>query len=387
MSTYGKISQVFTPSAPVKTRDVFAGRQFEVIEIISVLREPGRHVVLYGERGVGKTSLANVLSQFDGVGDASTFSLTTRVNCSTSDTYRSIWIKVARALGLEVPEAWNFGNPDPDEIRTLLADVNPPKLIVIDEYDRFEDDDGVSLMADTVKSLSDHHVPSKLVLVGVADSIDQLIGEHQSIQRAISEVHLARMTIEDSREILQSGAFKLGVDIDDEAEHRIVRMSEGLPTYVHLLAQHAFQAAVLNDEDEVTAEHVDRAIDLVVQKHSLAKEYQTAVQSPRSDNLFPHVLAACALAEKNPLGQFTASAVRDPLSRIRQKRVEIPSFSRHLSEFLSADRGFALKREGTERKYTYRFQNPLLQPFAIIAAISEGLVPEEYKREILSKRA
>ena len=40
-------------------------------------------------------------------------------------------------------------------------------VIVLDEYDRVEDDDALSLIADTIKSLSDHAVETKLVIVGV----------------------------------------------------------------------------------------------------------------------------------------------------------------------------------------------------------------------------
>jgi hypothetical protein len=36
-----------------------------------------------------------------------------------------------------------------------------------------------------IKVLSDNSVPATLVLVGVADSVDALIVEHQSIERAL----------------------------------------------------------------------------------------------------------------------------------------------------------------------------------------------------------
>lgn len=381
LSNFGRVREVFTPFAPVVSSDLFAGRAMELMQTLAILGEPGRHVVLYGERGVGKTSLANVLSQFRTGTDSQ--EMTARINCATNDTYKSIWDKVARALGSSSPTEWGYDGPGPDDIRILLEQIDRPILIVLDEYDRFEDNEGISLMADTLKTLSDHRVESKLVLVGVADSIDQLLGEHQSIQRAIAEIHLPRMTSDDSEKIIEGGAGEIGIPIADKARDRIVRVSEGLPHYVHLLAQNAFESAVVNQDDEVLIDHVDDAIGDVVNKHSLRREYQLAIQSPRADNLFPHVLAACALAEKNPLGQFTPGSVREPLSKIRGKLVEIPAFSRHLSEFISDARGAVLKREGTARRFTYRFENPLLQPFAIIAAAKEGIIPESYREQIL----
>jgi hypothetical protein len=42
----------------------------------------------------------------------------------------------------------------------------------------------------TIKTLSDNasSIKTTLILVGVADSVDELIGEHQSIERAIKQV-------------------------------------------------------------------------------------------------------------------------------------------------------------------------------------------------------
>jgi Cdc6-like AAA superfamily ATPase len=376
------ISKTFTPAAPVSSFDAFAGRADEIMNVLGVFPEPSKHIALYGERGVGKTSLANVLSDVVTFTEGETRPLSVRINCTTSDKFRSIWSKVLRELRMEIPTEWGYGNPDPDDIRFLLADIQPPKLVILDEFDRVEDDDALSLMADVIKALSDHAVETKLVIVGVADSIDQLIGEHASIQRAIAEIHLQRMNEVDSRKIITSGLHKVALRMDHHAQNRIVRLAEGLPHYVHLLAQGACKRAVSDDRDSVTIEDVESAIDDAVHKHSLVKEYQDAVQSPRRNTLFPQVLAACALAEKNLLGQFTPSSVREPLTRLMGKKYEIQAFSAHLKSFSEPDRGSVLKREGAARKYTYRFRNPLLQPFSVMTALAENLIPDDYKREL-----
>ncbi|MGD0220361.1 MAG: hypothetical protein ABSC73_07885, partial [Acidimicrobiales bacterium] len=96
------------------------------------------------------------------------------------------------------------------------------------------------------------------------------------------------------------------------------------------------------------------------------------------------VLAACALAETNRLGYFTPGAVRKPMSRIMGKPYDIPAFAPHLDAFTSVDRGSPLQKEGPERRYTYRFRNPLLQQFAIITAMANGEIPEDYQAELFS---
>ena len=56
-----KISVAFSPAAPINEYSLFAGRPDQVREIIAAINQRGQHVMLFGERGVGKTSLANVL--------------------------------------------------------------------------------------------------------------------------------------------------------------------------------------------------------------------------------------------------------------------------------------------------------------------------------------
>lgn len=377
-----RLAKVFTPSAPVAKRDFFAGRVDQIMEVVTALAQPGRHVMIYGERGVGKTSLANILSEIMTPTSGNIASV--RLNCSTQDNFRSLWVKVFKSAGIDAPEAWTYGTPDPDEIRLILQNQDKIKVVIIDEYDRMEDDDALSLMADLIKSLSDHLVETRLVIVGVADSIDQLFGEHASVQRAVEEVRMPRMSQPELSDIINTGLKAVGMSIVNDARQWVIRLSEGFPHYVHLLTLYAAQRAVADDRETVEKSDVMRAIDRAIEKHSLLREYQTAVQSPRPGTLFSRVLAACALAEKNRLGQFTASAVREPLSKMMGRQYEIPAFATHLKAFTEVDRGSVLLREGPQRRYTYRFSNPLLQSFAILTALAEGDIPESYANEIFA---
>jgi energy-coupling factor transporter ATP-binding protein EcfA2 len=365
---YTKLSGVFTPGAPVVSRDRFAGRVDQVLAVLSAIMQPGMHVVLYGERGVGKTSLANVLSEFliplQGATDVA------RINCTTGDKFTTIWSKIYRELDIERPEAWSYATPDPDDIRRDLSMLTRPAVVILDEHDRVEDDDGLSLLADAIKALSDHGVASKLVVVGVADSIDQLVGEHESVQRALIEVQMPRMSQAELTSIIDAGLSAVGMTIEERAKRIVGRLAEGLPFFVHQLMLTAAQRAVMDDRSRVSVRDVEAAIDAAVKRHTLLREYQTAVQSPRPDNLYSRVLVACALADKNPLGFFTASAVREPMSRIMGKPYDIPAFARHLNAFTEENRGAVLIRGGSARRYIYRFRNPLLQPFALLTAMA-----------------
>lgn len=177
-----RVAEVFTPGAPIDSLDLFGGRMDQVLDVVNTVGQRGQHVMLYGERGVGKTSLANVLSEIFGNRDLAAVGSVT-VNCHTNDGYESIWANVFRELSADGNGEQSAKAPrEPEHVRYALQRVQARTLIVIDELDRLEDDDALSLLADTIKTLSDHSVPVTLVLVGVADSVDELIGDHESVE-------------------------------------------------------------------------------------------------------------------------------------------------------------------------------------------------------------
>lgn len=78
--------RVFSPAAPVDERDLFAGRITQLRRVIDVVNQRGQHAIIFGERGVGKTSLANVISSYLGSVEGVSI-LAPHVNCDASDDF------------------------------------------------------------------------------------------------------------------------------------------------------------------------------------------------------------------------------------------------------------------------------------------------------------
>src|SRR6266699_2510500 len=91
--------RVFTPSAPVDESSLFAGRHSEVRRVIDVINQTGQHAIIFGERGVGKTSLANVLHDFL-AGLRAQQIIAPRVNCDGGDSFPSAWRKAFKQVEL-----------------------------------------------------------------------------------------------------------------------------------------------------------------------------------------------------------------------------------------------------------------------------------------------
>jgi hypothetical protein len=169
----------------------------------------------------------------------------------------------------------------------------------------------------------------------------------------------------------------------------MAELSEGLPHYTHALGLYATERAIEDDQDVLSQQDVETSIERVVKKsqHTILTAYNRATRSAHEDALFGHVLLACALAKKDELGLFPARAVAHPLSLITGKTYDIPAFAKHLKKFSDKESAI-LQKHGEKKKYFYRFDDPMMQPFVILTGLSSRLISsaklEQIKNELRS---
>ena len=387
------LAKTFTPRTPVSERDLFAGRIDQFDSVAGVISERGAHGVIFGERGVGKTSLANVVQSLVEVDEVKVMSL--KVTCETSDTFSTIWHKAfsqitipvvttgigfdkndkttTKSLGASLP-----ASIDASFVTNVLSQLSQSQkcLVILDEFDRLSDGTTVRSMADRVKTLSAIFSEATLLIVGVADSIDQLIESHESTERAFVQIPMPRMSAAEILQIIVNGCKRLTMACDEEVTQQIVALSQGLPYITHLLCSHIFRQAlnrksVVVEEDDFN-EGLRKALDQW--QASIKTSYVSAVTSVQPQHIFKEVLLACAFAKTDELGYFSASAVRAPLQNITERTYDIPNFARHLKEFASSNRGNIIERTGPPKRLRYRFNNPLMRPYVILKSVADGLI-------------
>lgn len=240
---------IFTPGSPVSTDSLFYGRQGQLRRVLDAVPAAGRHPLIFGLRGVGKTSLANVLRYF--LPDHTV----SRLACVEGDTFKTIWRRALRQVRLVYDEPRiGFATPPAERTGTLhdflpgdngigAADVAEavgefgahPLVFILDEFDRVTDQAAKSATADLVKSLSDSNPHVTLVLVGVGQSIRDLIGEHPSIERNLVQVEMPKMTSEEIVGLVERGLARLSISTTPGVLAEVAELADGFPYYAHLL--------------------------------------------------------------------------------------------------------------------------------------------------------
>ncbi len=382
-----RLSQVFSPATAISRQDLFRGRYSIIRRLTDVANQDGQHAIIYGERGVGKTSVANILAThlrpF-----TSEIIASAKFNCYHDTTYKQIWNALFKEVELPVKDEYSNLNLD-YVFDTLRADRSRKLILIVDEFDRLEDPDINTLFADTIKTLSDFSVDTTLILVGVADDVDDLIAEHESINRCLVQIRLPRMPFDELKEIVEHGIGSVGMEISKEAVSQICALSLGLPHYVHALGLASGRAAIDDRRENVETLDVKTAMGTVVREsqQTILRQFDMAIASPRKQNRYFQVLLACALAQTDQLGYFRAANVRSPYSRIMGRDQDIPSFARHLRGLCDDSRGEVLQRFGEPRAYRYRFTDPMMQPYVLMHGLERGLLDIEDVEAITNSSA
>nr|WP_284145391.1 ATP-binding protein [Xanthobacter aminoxidans] len=369
---------------------MFAGRQPQVRRLLDAVSERGRHAVLFGERGVGKTSLANIFHILVGAISSKAI-IPIWKQCYPTDTFSSLWRRVFDSMTVDthidgkivrsrVSESYE-DSIFPDDVVNELSNfsLNHDPIVVFDEFDKITDQELKSLMSHTLKALSDRGVNCTILIVGVAEDINVLISEHSSVERNLTEIKMPRMSPVEMNQILDKIIPKLGMKIDGDSRWKIVTLSRGLPTYVHYLGREAVKAAVSRRSLKIQEIDVNIAISALIElsDQSTRSAYAEAVHSNKKNNLYKEVLLACAICNTDDEGRFTPSDVIEPLSKILGKRVTIANFQNHLNAFVEAVRGGILEKKGLTRAFKYRFREPKMQPYVIMRGMSDGFLSED----------
>ena len=274
-----KLRSAYTPAQPIVDRRMFAGRTQLLTQVIRGIEDERLHTIVYGERGLGKTSLLHVLAQ---VAREARY-LVVYETCGASSEFDEMMRTVAAHIpliyhadyGPTTPEAErgdSFASllghePNHEHISVrgasdMLAKVTGTRvLVVLDEFDRADSNEFRRSIAELLKSLSDRSVRVQFIIAGVAANLNELVTNVPTIQRSISAIQVPKMPAGEIRELVKNGEPITGIAFDDGSVHAIITRSIGFPYIASLLSHRSGLNAIDRGADTVTYEDVASATD------------------------------------------------------------------------------------------------------------------------------
>lgn len=399
----------FTPAKEVQDIDRFAGRTATLDSLAAALQSDGAQIVLYGQRGIGKSSLSRVLTQIAVNDDAAISRLETAphskfdylpiyVTCDdsvtnvdklclrllTDEQALAPWIpfKVSERtnvqegggkLGVKVIELSGKISGSITERQTEVeADVTSTfinacrqivssgvaadgVLIVIDEFDRISDKSGI---ASILKALGPEKVT--FALVGVASDVRELIADHESVARQIADgtVFVPPMDADELAEIITRAMAALDnkYSFDLAAINWITTIARGHPFYVHLVGKHALLRAISQKTDVVTEKIAREALADIAFKGSAPVQEAAYKKAVGHSYIREHILKKFAGVDADEV--YTTDLYADIA---REMNIDPSAISVYVGQLASDKYGNVLER--TRDRY-YRFTDSLFKAYA-----------------------
>ena len=374
------LNQVFSPSTPIQEKDFFFGRMSQLEKIIEAINEKGQHAILYGERGVGKTSLANTMNK------SFTNVFPVKVTCDRKDSFKSLWesafekiqfSKTNSGIGFNAEKMTEIvdmeehittiQNLKTNHIITLLNSFGEDfkLMFIFDEFDNINNEKTRASFADLIKSLSDNNINTTIILVGIADNIESLIGNHQSLERCLKQVKLPRMGKDECEEIIDNGIKKLGLKIDKSVREKIIEFSSGFPHYVHLLCKYGCRELINNERITFSEAYLTIAINKGIDNTSeqLRISYRKAILSSNSSEKWKFLLHACANCNLDEFNSFSISDIVKKYNSLTKSNSKNNNLNYNLNKLATESRGEILAKLGKGMSTRYTFKNPMMRAF------------------------
>ena len=300
----------FSADRPLTDPDRFAGRRAQVDAVVDALFQTangvGRHTIITGDRGIGKSSLLQQALQIaEGQRD-----LTDRLGIdlgpgsipfdfavgfhetNPDETLAGLvdnLLMSFQSRGAKLLRGWkltfNFKNlvtaerelGGTGETLSALVDATVEQLrkarenadgsgilLFIDELDRINPTTRAATFFKLVsEELSRTNIQNvAFVAAGITGAIQKLEEEHASVFRVFRDIPLPRLTLADTQEILVTGFESVGAHTTESVIEAVHEQAAGFPEPVHLLGSSLLTVA--QDWSAITDSDYARAVERVV---------------------------------------------------------------------------------------------------------------------------
>lgn len=390
-----------TPARAISSPEHLKGRTRALLQIDRAFNSPGKHVFIFGDRGVGKTSLAQTAAFLQ----QSSSSEPILLACGGSPFLSTVRDAVKRALpigdtifqkrieqklkvgiaGFSGELTRSLANGSVPQVDTIndavqllrfVGEVHSKRpVIIFDEFDQITEIRQRKVCADIIKQVSDQGVNVRFILCGIGTSMEDLIGVHLSTARYLLPIELERLSHDARWEIIKSAASAMNVTVGDNFLLRIGQISDGFPYYVHLVGEQLLWN-MFDDSNLVghcMQEHFREGVNSAVREAEAALKsiYDNAVQKYSDD--YEEVLWALAdlhLLRRQTTDVYDKSYLKIMESRPDRKKLTKPQFSSRLNTLKTPRHGEIIIGKGAG---WYEFKENIVRGYVRLRAEDHGV--------------
>lgn len=394
------LQRTLSPTTPIRSVEFLRGRDQILEDIRRALVQPGRHVFVHGDRGVGKTSLAQTAAFEHQSSDANPIF----VGCDNSSTFYRVALNIAQTLlnigpisgksvsSRKVNVGWpgvvsvemqrmieNGTVPEFKSINEAVSAIgflaskhSSQPVVVVDEFERIRGAEERTLFADFIKQAGDQSVPIKLIFCGIGSALGDLLDSHHSCYRYLSSIHLSRLEFQPRLEIIKAASDALALTVEDTTRYRIATISDGFPHYVHLLTEKLLWQVFEDDNEiKVTLPHhysaAVRAAVVDIEPH-LKAMYEKATLKYKSD----YATVLWAVADHHLLKRRSTD-IFESYKRIARSMGEVAlereRFNQRMNTLKRPAHGSILK---ANRQGWYEFREAVVRGYVRLQAEAAG---------------
>ena len=389
---------LFQPGQPVSP-DRFKGREDIINEIIkyfpSINSGNPQHFFITGKRGIGKTSLANFISD---VANKNYSMITAHIMNDGVHNIDELVIQIIeRILNSIKSEKWSerifdllkdniesvgFGGlnvkfkPSTDELENIKDNF---AFYLCDLVNQFKDKDGLFIIIDDINGLSDtpefanwyksfadtmatsiENAPIGMMLTGYPEKFGKLYGHNQSITR-IFHVHELLGLSDSEIQTFYIDIFAMNnIDIEDSALHNMTKYSSGMPT----MMQEIGDATFWKDTDNYI-DREDSLLGVIEAGQRIGLKYLQPLidKKIRSENYLSLFKKIGKELAATPNATFTKKTFSDVLNE---------SESKVFKDFISRAKKLGIIELASSKKQgEYQFTNQLYPIYFFIQTIRE----------------
>lgn len=405
----------FFPGQQIEDPKWFAGRKFDIEKALKSLCSPGASIVVFGERGVGKSSFVEMVKliaagnshllykhnfqklfppdrfkfkiisvECDAESNTSAkvlqrlitsplgiksiiSSRIDRIESTIKDKYTLDLLKIF-AMGTESESkviSTEFKEESIFELFTNLVltisknvlNPNEGLLIVIDEFDLVQDS---SKMASLIKTLSKNNV--KFLISGIAESYEQLLKGHSSIARQLvyGRINITPMSDEEITDVftIVEENSKRQIRFDKSFTDEVANKSNGYPYFVQLFGQLALDNYIATKSDQtpiiIHNQYLRNGIKkLGLFEYQMEKDYLSIIKENPLKELVIKFLAK-SVSKKTHDDEIYSYCFKHKVMQPQPKNV--------IASLLGHREPHFLLRENDESNYVY-FADPLFKTF------------------------